>query len=59
MIIKPLNDHLKFVTDLTIITKSNVSEIGPWSTDHIKSPQHEVQKSIQSLEQRLTNYVSL
>ena len=27
MTVKPFNDHFKFATDLTIIAKSNVSEI--------------------------------
>ena len=30
MIVKPFNNHFKFGTDLTIIAKRNVSEIGPW-----------------------------
>ena len=29
MITKPFIDHFKFATDLTIIAKGNVSEIGP------------------------------
>ena len=32
MIVKLFNDHFKFATNLTIITKSNVSEIGPLSS---------------------------
>ena len=30
MIAKPFSDHFKLASDLAIIAKSNVSEIGPW-----------------------------
>ena len=36
MIAKPFNDHFKFATDLTIIAKGNVSEIGPWTINNFE-----------------------